>query len=68
MKKLKVVGQSKDDDGNIIGKYDSNHMLNTMVYAVEFPYGPIRKYGEILITANMSSQGDSKDYRTPSSL
>ena len=31
MKKVKVVGQSKDNDGNITGKYDSNPIINTMV-------------------------------------
>ena len=34
MKKVKVVGLSKDNGRNIIGKYDSNPMLNTMVYDV----------------------------------
>ena len=44
MKKVKVVGQSKEDNGNIIGTYDSNPMLNTMVYDAKFPDGTIRKY------------------------
>ena len=34
MKKVKIVGRSKDYYENIIGKYDSNPMLNTMVYNV----------------------------------
>ena len=32
--KVKVVGQSKDDNGNIIVKYDSKPMLNTMIYDI----------------------------------
>ena len=39
--KVKVLGWSKDDDGNIIGKYDSNPMLNIMVYDVKIPNGSI---------------------------
>ena len=61
MKIVKVVGWSKADDGNIIGKYDSNPMLNTMVYNFEFPDGSIRKYGGNLIADNMYYQFDSED-------
>ena len=60
MKKLKVVIQSKDDDGNIIGKYGSNLMLNTMVYDVEFPDGSIREYRANVIAENMYSKADYK--------
>ena len=62
MKKVKVFGQSKDDDGNIIGKYDSNSILNIMVYYVEFPDVSIRKYGANVISDNMYSQVDSKGF------
>ena len=60
MNKVKVVGWSKDDNGNIIGKYDSNPMLNTMVYDVYFPDISIRKYGTNVISDNMYSQVDSE--------
>ena len=62
MKKVKVVGRSKDDDGNIIGKYYRNPILNTMVYDVDFPDGSIRKYGENVISNNMYSQVDSEGF------
>ena len=39
--KVKVVGQSKDDDGNIISKYDIKPMINTMVYDGEVTDGSI---------------------------
>ena len=45
MNKVKLVSRSKDDDGNIIVKYNRNPMLNTMVYYVEFIDGFICKYG-----------------------
>ena len=60
MNKVKVVGWSKGNDGNIIGKYDSNPMLNTMVYDVYFPDIFIRKYGTNVISDNMYSQVDSE--------
>ena len=62
MNKLKVVGRFKDDDGNIIGKYDSNPMLNTMVYDVEFPYGSISEYGANVISDNTYSRIDSEGF------
>ena len=33
----KVIGCSKDADGNIIGSYSYNPFLNTLVYDFEFP-------------------------------
>ena len=35
----KVQGRTKDDDGNIVGTFDSNPIFNTIVYDVEFPDG-----------------------------
>ena len=60
MKKVKVVGRSKDDDENIIDKYNSNIMLNTMVYDVEFTDITICEYRANLIAKNMYSQFDSE--------
>ena len=59
MNKVKLVGLSKDDDGNIIGKYDSNPMLNIMVYGVDSPDGSIREYVTNVIADNVYSQVDS---------
>ena len=60
MKKVKVVGWSKADNINIIDKYDSNHVINTMVYDVEFPDASIRNFSEILIAENIYYQFDSE--------
>ena len=68
MKKVKVFGWSKDADRNIIGKYNSKPMLNTMLYYVDFPNGAIRKYGSNIISDNIYSQVDSEGFCTPSSL
>ena len=67
-KKVIVVGQSKDENGNIIGKYDSNPILNTMVYDVKFTDGSIHEYGENVMVDNIYSQVDSEGFHTPSSL
>ena len=61
-KKVKLFSRSKDEDVNIIGKYDTKPVLNTMVYGVEFPDGSIRKYWENVIADNMYSQVDSEGF------
>ena len=62
MKKVKVGGQSKYYDRNIIGKYDSKPILNTTVYDVEFSDGYIREYGSNVIAEKMYSQVDSEGF------
>ena len=41
MKNAKVIARSKDPDGNTVGTYDHNPLLNSMVYDVELPDGSI---------------------------
>jgi hypothetical protein len=50
-------------DGNEIGTYDSNPMLNNIIYEVEYPDGSIRDYGANVITENIYSQVDEHGYR-----
>ena len=59
----KVLGQSKDGDGQPVGMYDPNPLLNTAIYDVEFPDGEIREYAANLIAENMYAQVDSEGYR-----
>ena len=65
MKKAKLVGRYKDNYVNIIDKYDSNPMLNTMVYDVDFPDGTIHKYRANLIDDNMYYQVYSEIFLHP---
>ena len=65
MNKVKVVDRSKEDNGNIISKYDSNAILNTMVYNVKFPDGSIYKYGTNIIAYNIYSQVYSEVFSHP---
>ena len=58
VKSAKVIGRSKDADGNVIGTYDNNPLLNTMLYDVEFPDGEIREYAANVIAENMYAQVD----------
>ena len=40
----RVIGQSKDKNGNVIGSYDPNPILNTKIYDVLFPDGSLQQY------------------------
>ena len=54
----KVIGRTNDADGNIIGNYNDNPFLNTMIYDVEFPDGTIKEYAANVIADNMYAQVD----------
>ena len=58
----KVIGRSKSADGAITGSYDSNPLLNTLSYDVEFPDGTVREYGANIIAENIYSQVDEQGH------
>ena len=59
MQNGKVIGRSKDSDGNIIGNYSNDPLSNTMSYDVEFPDGEVKEYCANVIAENMYSQVDA---------
>ena len=54
----KVTGRSKDIDGNVIGNFNDNSFLNTMMYYVKFPYDVIEEYAANIIAGNIYTQVD----------
>ena len=62
MKRAKVIGRSTDADGNVIGQYDQNPVLNSMTYDVEFSDGAIREYAANVIAENMFAQVDTEGH------
>ncbi len=59
LKSAKVIGRSKDSDGNVVGNYNENPHLNAMTYDVEFPDGEVREYAANVIAENMYAQVDA---------
>ena len=53
MQAAKVIGRSTDIEGNPIGSYDPNPMLNTRVYDALFPDGAIQQYSANLIAESL---------------
>jgi len=63
MRAARVIGQAKDTDGNVKGRYDTNPILNTRVYDVIFPDGSVQAYGANIIAENLYSQVDEDGHR-----
>eukprot|EP00957_Ditylum_brightwellii_P086072 6548329-Ditylum_brightwellii.AAC.1 len=40
----KVTRRALDPDGHVVGSYDENPFLNSIVYEVEFPDGQVKEY------------------------
>ena len=58
----KVVCWAVDSDGKVIGKWDSNPILNTLVYECAFNDGTIKEYAANIIASNMYEEGDANGF------
>ena len=58
----KVIQRYLGPDGVIVGTYDDNPALNSIVYDVEFPDGTIREYSANVIAENMLTQIDEDGF------
>ena len=54
----RVISRVIDDNGNYVGNYDDNPVLNTLLYNVKFSDGTVREYTANTIIENMYSQVD----------
>lgn len=63
MQAARVIGQSRDKDGNTFGEFNQNPILNTKVYDVLFPDGSIQQYSANTIAENIYSQVDEDGHR-----
>jgi len=46
----------------VIGNWNANPILNTLVYKCEFDDGTIKEYSENLIASNIYEEGDADVY------
>ena len=58
----KVVRQSVDKNGKVIGNFHETPMLNTLVYEYEFPDGTIKEYAANIIVENISNGSDTNEH------
>jgi hypothetical protein len=54
----RVIGRKRDNDGNPVGNYNANPLLNTRVYLVEFEDGHVAEYGANAIAEAIYNQVD----------
>ena len=47
---------------NIVERYDTNPIMNSMIYELEFPEVQLKYYAENIITENMLSKVDDEGY------
>ena len=57
-KSARVVGVSRNNEGQKIGEFNRNPILNTKVYDVMFPDGAVHQYEAKAIAENIYSQVD----------
>ena len=46
----KVQGQSLGDNGKVMGSYNDNPIMNSIVYDIEFPDGQVKEYAANLLS------------------
>ena len=62
MKKGKVVRHAAGPDGKVMGTYDDNLILNTVLYEVKFLDGQVREYTANVMAENMITQVDADGF------
>ena len=60
----KILRRLVDRDGQVIGQHHKNHLLNMLMYDIEFPNGDVRKYAANIIAVNVLAQVDPEVYHT----
>ena len=64
MQAARVVQRTIGPEGHIVGTYDNNPSLSTIIYDVEFPDGTVKEYSANVIAENMLTQVDSEGFST----
>jgi hypothetical protein len=59
----RVIGKERDVDGNPIGRYHPNPILDTSIHEVEFPDGLIQDYAANVLTEALYTQVDTDGNR-----
>ena len=62
MQMAKVVRRCVDENGKVIGTFDNNPILNSMIYECEFPDGVTKQYAANIIAENILQSVDNQGY------
>jgi hypothetical protein len=58
----KVVCRGVDDEGHLVGNFNDNPLLNTLLYESEFDDGTTRAYSANTIASNIFMESDADGY------
>jgi hypothetical protein len=58
----RVICWAVDSNGKVTGEWDSNPILNTLVYECEFNDGTIKRYSVSVIASNIYEEGDADGF------
>ena len=64
LRNAKILRRTIDSTGCIVGTYNDNPILNTLIYDVEFPDGEVKEYSANVIAENLLSQVDDEGFTT----
>ena len=59
---VRVKNRALVSEGKIVGRYGANPILNCMIYEVELLGGQVKNYAANVVTENIISQIDYKEY------
>ena len=60
---MRIVGHKHDNDGNPVGTYHHNPMMNTRVYLAKFADGHVAEYGANVIAEAIYNQVDDNSFQ-----
>jgi hypothetical protein len=58
----RVIRRAANSNGKVIGEWDSNPILNTLVYECEFNDGTIKEYLANVIASDIYKEGDADGF------
>ena len=58
----KVKGRHVNDNGEVVGKYNTNPTLNSIIYDVSFPNGAVKQYAANTIAEALYSTTDNEGH------
>ena len=58
----RVIRRAVNSDGKVVGEWNTNPILNTLVYECEFDDGTIKEYSANVIASNIYEEGDADGF------
>jgi hypothetical protein len=60
--RVKIIGRKRNQNGELIGRYNANLILNTRIYLAEFPDGHVQELSANAVIEAINNQIDEEGY------